>query len=521
MSSQKRNMRCPQCGTKRFRKSAEGHYICKYGHQLLGWQEETADETVPPTSRLKRKKHKKVIEKNNRKLYGAELRTLTYRIFQYGLRMMARTFVRDIGLPAEFEYVTRELWILYVQDANIVLADQHLFEDEIKPRRRKHSIDDDLDLDLQLASDDEPSSSAPMVMTSATSTDTKSTKSHSLSFQNIITLCYLACRWLRCPVLVSDIRRWCITGKLPYLRLNNSIPESIRLQLDNRDLQNLRVVPNVSGLHRQALQFMQRYEKNCQLVFPEINHPLILARFWHHFVLPPDMYFCAMGLYEMLKEKGYHKRYRWEGESPDVQCMICILIAVKFIYVLNDIDEGDPYYDDNALNPPLPKSTWLKLVTTNAERWHRTIDTSAINSPDIDFGPLIKYIDEFASRQIHYRGRANKKNMLQDYMQRLSRDLGASFSEPSLSSDHDVFLNSYQDLLETVAKPRASTYLAGSKYLWYGVDRKDVFPKEYESVVGFGASILEIEVIELQAHLRNAEKKLYLHARHKGIVQDP
>lgn len=36
---------CETCGTTKYRRSASGQYVCKYGHLLSGWQEETHDES--------------------------------------------------------------------------------------------------------------------------------------------------------------------------------------------------------------------------------------------------------------------------------------------------------------------------------------------------------------------------------------------------------------------------------------------------------------------------------------------
>ena len=37
---------CEQCGTTRYRETPEGGMVCKYGHLLVGWRQEEADDYV-------------------------------------------------------------------------------------------------------------------------------------------------------------------------------------------------------------------------------------------------------------------------------------------------------------------------------------------------------------------------------------------------------------------------------------------------------------------------------------------
>lgn len=41
-----KNQPCEQCGTTRYRETAEGEMVCKYGHLLIGWRQEEGDEFV-------------------------------------------------------------------------------------------------------------------------------------------------------------------------------------------------------------------------------------------------------------------------------------------------------------------------------------------------------------------------------------------------------------------------------------------------------------------------------------------
>ena len=63
---------CERCGTRRFKKKSDGTMVCKNGHVLLGWIEQTQEEEIIYTGR-RRKRVKELQHAEHgdiRKLFG-------------------------------------------------------------------------------------------------------------------------------------------------------------------------------------------------------------------------------------------------------------------------------------------------------------------------------------------------------------------------------------------------------------------------------------------------------------------
>ncbi|CAO3596914.1 unnamed protein product [Absidia cylindrospora] len=117
---------CPICGTVKYKKTSDAGYVCKYGHRMVGYREEEGDEDALVGVRTTSRKKKSANDDTIGRLYGAELEDALNRIFQYCLQTMSRSFVQDLGFPVEFEYVVRELWILYLNDSKMTLNNAHI-----------------------------------------------------------------------------------------------------------------------------------------------------------------------------------------------------------------------------------------------------------------------------------------------------------------------------------------------------------------------------------------------------------
>ncbi|KAG0005685.1 hypothetical protein BGZ65_010370, partial [Modicella reniformis] len=109
---------CRICRSKKWRKSNAGYYVCEFGHQLEGHQEEKAEFDLNLGTVAERKK--KRVQKRKRGndhhpwLSGSNAEDLALEAMQWILRKQLHTLIHDLGFPPEIEQVAREYWAAYI-----------------------------------------------------------------------------------------------------------------------------------------------------------------------------------------------------------------------------------------------------------------------------------------------------------------------------------------------------------------------------------------------------------------------
>ncbi|KAF9932850.1 Pol I core factor CF [Linnemannia zychae] len=109
---------CPKCRSTKWKKSSLGFYICEFGHQLEGYQEEEGEFQEGAAGYERKIKGPKKVKKVNKvQVYqGHDASTLLLRCVQYILQLQTQALVRDLGFPKEFPDVVREYWSVYVSN---------------------------------------------------------------------------------------------------------------------------------------------------------------------------------------------------------------------------------------------------------------------------------------------------------------------------------------------------------------------------------------------------------------------
>ncbi|ORX54400.1 hypothetical protein DM01DRAFT_1321694 [Hesseltinella vesiculosa] len=123
-----RNHPCPVCNTVRYRRTDESGYVCRNGHQMVGVRREEGDDDEGH-SRFQQGVKKLKFEKVSKRFFGNAARDAYFRFFQHVLQFMCRSFIQDLGFPQEFEYIVRELWLVYV-NKNVKLLATELEADD-------------------------------------------------------------------------------------------------------------------------------------------------------------------------------------------------------------------------------------------------------------------------------------------------------------------------------------------------------------------------------------------------------
>lgn len=358
---------CPTCKTTKFRKSTDSGLVCKYGHKVLGIQLETTEDDGFAGGRgLRRKTVSKV--KESKQLSPAQQKSEFMLITQYALQVFSRCMVQDLNFPPELEPTVRELWLLYLSDAKKEISEAYMFEAFEKEAQDKTKLKkDEFDLKLEqeeLALDDTSDNSSSsdnddeeeeedqrrsdkvvIKKSNKARRDPKTQRYTSernkwipLEYTHTLCFIYLACVYLQYPILPNDLIRWCKTSQIPYLSIQQSIPEE-KLGLLSLHLTNtMTYVPTVDIIVVHSYKLARCFLVNCNLQFPDFNIPLYLDRFCAQFFLPVEGYFYANMLFQnRTRVRSCITSREYQSAQPTTILMACVIATVKIMYGIGDI----------------------------------------------------------------------------------------------------------------------------------------------------------------------------------------
>ncbi|RKO84455.1 hypothetical protein BDK51DRAFT_49059 [Blyttiomyces helicus] len=192
---------CPVCRSTRYRKDASGAYVCQYGHQLTGYQEEVADEEAVFAAgayghRTRRErggaKERKRRGQPRKLRFPGSMTVMHYRrgeaagcacllssslplatsafetppsiifeAFQGTLKIMVKAMIERMGLPEELEFAVLDLWLIFVTASPVTFDDRNPESVEWMPTSSQVSAwttDDDsdaLDTDVTRGNEDD------------------------------------------------------------------------------------------------------------------------------------------------------------------------------------------------------------------------------------------------------------------------------------------------------------------------------------------------------------------------------
>ncbi|KAI8076806.1 uncharacterized protein BX664DRAFT_362731 [Halteromyces radiatus] len=502
---------CPICGTVKYKKAAEGYYVCKYGHQMVGYQEEAGDDDAIIGVQMSARKKAVTTEQKESRLYGAELQDAVKRIHQYVLQVMSRAFVEQLSFPAEFEYVARELWLLYVNDSKVTLVDAYVKNGPTEQRpmndnpdtllEASDTDDDDDDNDTNNNDNDDNGHSTQYNKTK----ETKSVQWPPLFFRHALVFCYITCVYLGWPVMLNDIHRWCTTMRLPYLHILKEFPEASLRLVDLRYLTSMLQFPRLEDLERDTVKFTSAFVHRCGLELPKFNTSLLIHRFCTQLYLPVEFYFCAQTMYERYPYQHWSQTKDDGHVNEGYQVMVVILMLIKAAYGLDD-QNRDCEYDNSDLAPPLPKGIWMEHIRANAERWEDIYRHKLIDSPDVDLDILVNYLKHSVTGERHEQ--KEKKSIVRRHILKMQEDLNLTHR-----------LETYDDFLADI--PRLSSTMdhsqhkkvIGNDYILhpkrYKAEGKFLYSEEYELVLRLASRMIGCDERDLHGRLIFYESRLY------------
>lgn len=278
---------CPICKTSKFRATEDG-LVCRYGHKVLDVQLEMQEEPGR-LGGFKRRNAKK--ERIELKVPQAKKQSDLMTIIQFALQAFSKCMVEDLGFPSELEAVVRELWLLYLSGSKRELYESYLFEAnekqlrEMKVKKEEIKIKlekDEEALEALLASEDDQEEETPLK-------GRISFQSHyewpSVEFGASIVFLYLACTYLRLPILLDDLIRWCKTDRIPYFSIQKRIPLKV-FSFGQDKSYSLSFIPTKGVLDETARILYNAFKHRTKLIFPPFNISLCIERFCNQFYLP-------------------------------------------------------------------------------------------------------------------------------------------------------------------------------------------------------------------------------------------
>ncbi|KAG2211213.1 hypothetical protein INT47_006332 [Mucor saturninus] len=360
---------CPVCQTNKFRKSADSGLVCKYGHKVLGVQQEQAEDDRMGHIGSRRKTIPKAV-KFSLESSPAQQRSDFVLVVQDTLQVLSKCLVHDFNFPPELEATLRELWLLYLSDTKTQLAEAYLFEalekDTVDTQKdaQKDILEKFEEVLVEEFRDDDDSEEDDIEFERIGSSRSKWPK---LNFASTLVFIYLACIYLNYPILPNDLIRWCRSGDLPFLAMQDHIPPETLASFSLYYTNQMRHVPSPTSIKNRAFIFSRCYQSNCKLVFPDFNIPLYLDRFCGQYFLSPDEFFMAQYIFDSYRSRnfmGQSVQNRRHYQIPVTTFLMASVVAtVKIVYAIGD---NRPAFDKT-----LSKEAYLKLIKENVKRWKK------------------------------------------------------------------------------------------------------------------------------------------------------
>ncbi|CEG78014.1 hypothetical protein RMATCC62417_12678 [Rhizopus microsporus] len=381
---------CPICQTTKFRRSGDTGLVCKYGHKVLGVQREEAEDDFYGGGGRTRKRIRTVEETKD--LTATQVASYEYLIIQFALQVITRSMVEDLDFSPEIEATVREFWLLYISKSQFEMEGAYEIEDHERREQEKnksnlsdfglsteevHTLEaldifddtDDSDDDHYEAKDGNDPSVNPIFRQPRPWPKAR--------YTDVIVFIYLACIYLRYPILLNDLILMCKTGRLPYLHMQKLVPDDLLSSLSLHVTEKMTYVPTLDRLRKRVYRYARCFFIHCNLELPDVNIPLYLDRFCSYYFLPVEGYYHALFLFQKYREKHLQtlsiSRRSCHNKIDFTTLLIASVIATtKLMYSIDgskkDLDKASEFDIYTS------KQAWLKKIRNNIKLWQARLD---------------------------------------------------------------------------------------------------------------------------------------------------
>lgn len=348
---------CGLCAAVDWGVSDEGQFFCKSCHNVIEKIREVED-----VSSLHHKQGRiSSVKKSKKKKYDAEREWLVCEGFQFILKHQAKALV-SLGVCMKFETeVLWNFWKRYLQNTRQAFTENPVFTPRFEVYMKSPSVSESDTQSQQscyseTSSDTEMSASGLSVdgrsaVSSGSLEDSTSQRgrrrkvSNLMSMPRTLAMCYLALLWVREAITLTDLLRMVAEGHIPYLHLQETFPEEMRLF--GKDVQIFRVLyfPSNAFIKNEALILAKIMKLPS---FPTISqdclfHPVPLTvRYLLEANLPDALHVWVQ---KVITGAGMDSEsfltFDPTGMKPhllsyDIQAVAVIIVAMKLLFKLDD-----------------------------------------------------------------------------------------------------------------------------------------------------------------------------------------
>ncbi|EPB89665.1 hypothetical protein HMPREF1544_03464 [Mucor circinelloides 1006PhL] len=483
---------CPTCRTTKFKKSSDGGLVCKYGHKMLGIQvEEQEGDFAGVTGR--ERKRTKTLRDNIQGSNPVKEKSDFLLIFQYTLQVLTRCMVQELDFPPEIEPVVRELWLLYLADSKQEIMEAYIFEaneKEVQDSQNKPMLDilermQNEEVELDNLQDSSSSEGEDGEHDQARYTERRPgvnrVKWPKLAYQHTLVFIYIACVYLNYPIVCNDLIRWSTTGQIPYLNMQEKIPMDTLASLHLVVTNPMTRVPSVTHLERYSHRYINGFEVNCKVAFPELNIPLYLDRFCCQFFLPVEGYHYANYIFETRRQIFYINTSSLQperGTHVTTTVMASVIAAVKLIYGVDDRTSDLPCV--SQFDTSTTKETWYAQIEKNLARW------KSLQDDQNGLKNMIQYLQETSVASKATAHLRDKHNVLLNI---LNREPTSRMNQARSSVKADPLLDASDLVVPAESSQDDEKPLIRQGEFFYS--RKAGFaPKNYLNIVSLASMIL-------------------------------
>lgn len=245
------------------------------------------------------------------------------------LRHQIWFLVKGKGLPSELETVIYDLWTLRVTQLSDRIASAGK---ENEPSSQVYST---------LESEDETTDHERGTLSTPKGRDKKLNSAPNL--YDCLALCYLGMHTLRLPLTPGDIYGWVTNGQMAFGGAIKLLPMAMKDRLPStyHSSLNPHTMMSYKRFYATLTSLQISFEKDHGVLWPPLNHQLLLFRYIKELALPLQLYDATLRLQDLM---GYSFVLRDNGHRavgvthlPEAQLIGCLIVCIKLFYPFDKI----------------------------------------------------------------------------------------------------------------------------------------------------------------------------------------
>ncbi|GAV52469.1 hypothetical protein ZYGR_0AG04600 [Zygosaccharomyces rouxii] len=359
-------IRGPICGVgncpSRLWRIIDGRRTCQFGHVMEGDvefndEDEDATNAGVVTRRLNlttsatgnfqssfnsSQLQNSQIEEGGKKIFGPEARLLFIKSLQFTLKRQSRWLIKEQALPQEFDKVIKIIWIKLLKS-----LENDNNDNEFDEQGEGQTFD----------SNEEQGQFNELMR------KRKDKNRYRLSLVTTLAIIYMSSVQLGIPIYTCDLIKWAMSGRLPYFKSNEKLPESWRIQLPNYYLGVLEggKGPQEGQLFTHVAQLCAKtdFTKEFNL---RVNYECLTFKLMLSNVLRPEFFLFAIQLIKTTSEKqDFELNTDTRPQSwIDLQILAYFLLTVRWVLM----------YDAESY-----QVRWIHALIQRQKRQEVSIDT--------------------------------------------------------------------------------------------------------------------------------------------------